>query len=134
MRKRADLNEVVWPLWREELTYLDLLNVAPTELDWDVPEVHSRTSVILVPLYPQWMRKALDQQRERISQMAQEDLERDIAATTAYVKLLQAALDKKTYEAKLKRVTDAGREIERTNLRIEKSTLKRLRKGKGFRQ
>lgn len=134
MRKSADLNVVVWPLWREELSYLDLLNVAHAELDWEVAEVHSRTSVILVSLYPESMRTAFARQKKRIARMADEDLQNDIEATKAAMRLMQTELDRRTLAAKQARLDRAARDIERTSLRIERAELKRRLHGKGFRQ
>jgi hypothetical protein len=47
---------------------------------------------------------------------------------------VNCALDAKTLAAKQSRLDRAAKEIERTNLRIEREELKRLRRGKVFRQ
>jgi hypothetical protein len=114
-------------------SYYDLLAIAH-DIDWDVPRVTTRAAVILVPAYPESMRTAFQRQKKRIARMADEDLRADIEATKAAVRLMQTELDRRTYEAKLKRVNDAARDIQRTALRIERAELKRRRGGKGFRQ
>ena len=134
MRKTAELNVVKLPLW-EEPKYLDLLNVDPADLDWDVDhDPGTRAVVILVPTFPQWMRDKLNRERKRIARLGREDRERDITATNEYVKLLQKALDAKTYQKQLARLNAAAKDIQKTALRIERAELMRLRKGKGFRQ
>jgi hypothetical protein len=66
--------------------------------------------------------------------MADEDLKRSHAETIAAVKIHQEELDRRTLAAKKARLDGAARDIERTNLRIERAELKRRRGGKGFRQ
>jgi hypothetical protein len=90
--------------------------------------------VILVPLYPQSMRQWLNRERKRIARLAKEDIERDIKATAEYAAVLQKELDRRTLAAKQARLDRAARDIERTNLRIERAELKRRLNGKGFRQ
>ena len=134
MRKATanDLNTASeWPLWREELTYLDLLGVDRTELD---DELRTRTVVILCSAYPDSWRQYLNRARKRIARQADEDLRNDIEATKAATQLMQEELDRRTLAAKQKRLDDAARDIARTDRRIEYNTLKRRLNGKGFRQ
>ncbi|MFY9730877.1 MAG: hypothetical protein WAK24_09725, partial [Candidatus Acidiferrales bacterium] len=115
------------------VSYFDKLDIA-NDIDWGIEHVATRISLILVPAYPQFMRQAFNRQKKRIARMADEDLRNDIEATKAAVRLMQTELDRRTLAAKQKRLDDSARDIRRTALRIEKSTLKRLRGGKGFRQ
>ena len=112
------------------VSYFDVLDIA--DADWEGDP--TRTAVILVPIYPQSMRQWLNRERERIARLAKEDIERDIKATAEYAVVLQRELDRRTLAAKQARLDRAARDIERTNLRIERAELKRRRGGKGFRQ
>lgn len=109
----------------------DLLGEGP--IDWE-PSPGTRAVVILVPAFPQWMRKWLNREQKRIARLAKEDIERDIKATAEYAAVLQKELDRRTLAAKQARLDRAAREIELTNLRIERAELNRRRGGKGFRQ
>lgn len=113
------------------LDYLLTLAVNPADLDMDLT---TRAVVILVPAFPQSMRKWLNREKKRIARLAQEDLERDIQATIDYAKVLQQELDRRTLAAKQARLDRAARDIARTDRRIEYNTLKRRLNGKGFRQ
>lgn len=104
------------------VNYFDMLHVCRADLEWAI-----------VPIYPETMRLAFDRQKKRIARMAKEDIEHSLRETIAATKMLQAELDKRTYQAKLKRVNDAARSIARHALRIERISLKILRGGKGFR-
>ena len=112
------------------VSYLDVLGVA--DADWEGDP--TRIAVILVPIYPQSMRQWLNRECKRIARLAKEDIERDIKATADYAAVLQKELDRRTLAAKQARLDRAARDIERTNLRIERAELKRRLNGKGFRQ
>ena len=112
------------------VSYFDVLDVA--DADWEGDP--TRTAVILVPIYPQSMRQWLNRERKRIARLAKEDIDRDIKATAEYAAVLQKELDRRTLAAKQARLDRAARDIERTNLRIERAELKRRLNGKGFRQ
>ena len=134
MRKAIsnDLESGTSRLQAEEptMSYFDVLDVA--DADWECDP--TRTAVILVPIYPQSMRQWLNRERKRIARLAKEDIERDIKATADYAAVLQKELDRRTLAAKQARLDRAARDIELTNLRIERAELKRRLNGKGFRQ